>query len=85
MPPQQLGRAKCQVRLGRNLRQGLGEDDLRIVARSNGQHVAEIDQRENRFEPVIAVVAPPGHMQEQIELRRRGHRKCLHRLLRDPL
>ena len=41
---------------------------------------AQIDQREQRFERVIAVGAPPGDVQEEVDLRRRGNHQRRHRV-----
>ena len=49
-----------------------------VVARVQRDRVGEVDEREQRFEHVIAVGAPARDVQEEIHLRRRGDDEALH-------
>ena len=46
-----------------------GEGEAIRVGRRKGQSIADISEGHQRIEQMIAVAAPPGHMQCQIDLR----------------
>ena len=52
--------------------------DHAVVAGRKRDRVAEVERDEQRFERVISVRAPAGHMQEQVQLRGRGNDQPAH-------
>ena len=66
-------RAHREVVVRRHAGDVVGANDRAVVARLDPDGVAEVEQREQRLERVIAVGAPARHVQEQVHLRRRGN------------
>ena len=79
--PARVPLAACSARAARRHRSSAGSGGAEVVARQRGRRarsskcrrVAPVDQHEHRLQQVVAVGAPPDHVQEQVQLGRRRH------------
>lgn len=67
MLAQQFGGAYGQIVFGFNALCGRVQDDLSVITRLYAQFIAQINERENAFQRVIAIGQTPNNPQIQIE------------------
>ena len=78
--PRRVPAAACRARAARttrsdsagDTRRALGPLDRAVLADRDGQRVAQIDELKDSLQLVVAVRAPAGDVEEEIQLGRRG-------------